>query len=81
MLLAGNDRLDGERSVGMIDATGEIDLANPEALGSHLIGRLQHLETMNRISPGMTADWGLQVGSHVFAFTIRVVRPEEMEAA
>ena len=64
----------------MIDPAQMMDLADAEAIGARLIALLKGLEALDRITPGMTADWGLEVGGHVFAFTIKVRRDIEVPA-
>jgi len=57
---------------------GQIDFADPTALGTHLIKRLEHFGAMESIVPGLTVEWALEVGNKAFVFKIRVMSPGEI---
>lgn len=64
----------------MIDPNGAIDFADLDAVGSHMVQQLLRFGAMESVAPGMTLDWGMQIGSRVFALQVRVIRPDEAAA-
>ena len=59
----------------------EIDLDDAKAVGNRLLELLASFGKTESIVPGMTADWGLLVGSTLFGLTIRVVRSEGIKSS
>ena len=51
-----------------------IDLNGHAEVGARVFEIVRRVEALDRFSPGMTADWGLEVDGHVFAFTVQLER-------
>ena len=62
----------------MNDPNGQIDFADLDAIGAHMVQQLQRFGAMESVVPGATLDWGIQIGARAFALSVRVMRPSEV---